>query len=66
MCMEYKHSRYLAPSAMHSDKVEIRNAAFIGGGAGQLGSSGCDDTQLNNDLSSSWSYGNKRRCLQTL
>ena len=25
----------------------------------QLGSSGCDETQLNNDLTSSWLYGNK-------
>jgi len=27
----------------------------------QLGSCGCDDTQLNNDLTSSWSNENKRK-----
>jgi len=64
--MEHKHRPYLAPSAMHSNKVEIRNAAVTDGVAGQVGLSGCDDAQLNNDLSSSWSYGNKRRGLQTL
>jgi len=64
--MEQKHRRYLPPCATHSDAVEIRNAAFTGGGVGQLGSYGCDDTQSNNNLSSSWSCGNRCRGLQTL